>query len=228
MLYRNWFAEKNTTPQIGSFLRVQRFEAELGTIPDALTEPEFANPSKDKAGTEFYVRMLFSCLVDADFLDTEQFNIRRERRSAKLDASLLLERLQAHRGKFDSSGELNRLRNRVFEDCLAQAAEPAGFFSLTVPTGGGKTLSSMAFALEHARRHGKQRVIVVIPYLSIIEQNAATYRKALDPEDDGIVIEHHSAVAAKVGREGASPPPGGIGGRELGRSDHCYHLGAVH
>ena len=185
----------------------QRFEAELGTIPDELSEPEFANPSKDKAGTEFYVRMLFSCLVDADFLDTEQFNIRRERRSAKLDASLLLERLQAHRGKFDSSGELNRLRNRVFADCLAQAAEPAGFFSLTVPTGGGKTLSSMAFALEHARRHGKQRVIVVIPYLSIIEQNAATYRKALDPEDDGIVIEHHSAVAAKGDEKEQARPP---------------------
>ncbi len=176
---------------------VQRFETELGTIPDKLNDPEFADPSKDTAITEFYVRMLFSCLVDADFLDTEQFKIRRERRSAKLDASLLLERLQAHRGKFDSSGELNRLRNKVFEDCLAKAAEPAGFFSLTVPTGGGKTLSSMAFALEHARRYGKQRVIVVIPYLSIIEQNAAEYRKVLDPEEDGIVIEHHSAVAAK-------------------------------
>ena len=176
---------------------VKRFEAELGEIPDELAEPEFANPAKDKATTELYVRMLFSCLVDADFLDTEQFNIRRQRHPVKMDAALLLERLQAHRSKFDASGELNKLRNRVFEDCLAKAAEPAGFFSLTVPTGGGKTLSSMAFALEHARTHGMQRVIVVIPYLSIIEQNAAEYRSVLDPEDEGIVIEHHSAVVAK-------------------------------
>ena len=172
---------------------VNRFEEELGKIPNELAEPE----AEDCAVREFYVRMLFSCLVDADFLDTEQFSRRQERSPVKLDAALLLERLQAHRGKFDSSGELNALRNRVFENCLAKAAEPAGFFSLTVPTGGGKTLAGMAFALEHARRHEMRRVIVVIPYLSIIEQNAAEYRKVLDPKNRGIVIEHHSAVASK-------------------------------
>ncbi len=183
---------------------VKQFEAEGEKIPNKLSEPEFADPKKDKAIIEFYVRMLFSCLVDADFLDTEQFKARasaatrsHQRRSVKLDASLLLDRLQAHRGKFDSSVELNQLRNRVFEDCLAKASEPAGFFSLTVPTGGGKTLSGMGFALEHARRHGMQRVIVVIPYLSIIEQNAAEYRKVLDPKNEGIVIEHHSGVVGK-------------------------------
>lgn len=173
------------------------FEAELGKIPDKLAEPGFARCAEDKAVIEFYVRMLFSCLVDADFLDTEQFSIGHERHPAKLDAPLLLKRLQAHRSKFDSSGGLNQLRHRVFEDCLASAAESPGFFSLTVPTGGGKTLSSMAFALEHARRHGMQRVIVVIPYLSIIEQNAAEYRKVLDPINEGIVIEHHSAVVTR-------------------------------
>ena len=177
---------------------LDRFEKELGKIPDTLTEPEFVNScSEDPAVAELYVRMLFSCLVDADFLDTERFRTGRERHPLKLDPALLLGRLQARRDEFDSSGELNQLRNRVFEDCLAKAAEPAGFFSLTVPTGGGKTLSSMVFALEHARRHGMQRVIVVIPYLSIIEQNAAEYRKALDPKDEGIMIEHHSAVAIR-------------------------------
>ena len=176
---------------------VKQFEGELGKVPGELAEPEFAKRSEDKAVIEFYVRMLFSCLVDADFLDTDQFATGQARYPVKLDAALLLKRLQAHRDKFDSSGELNKLRNRVFEDCLAKASEPAGFFSLTVPTGGGKTLSGMAFALEHARRHGMQRVIVVIPYLSIIEQNAAEYRKVLDPENKGIVIEHHSAVVAK-------------------------------
>ena len=186
---------------------VKWFEAELGNIPEDLIEPEFANPDKDKAVTEFYVRMLFSCLVDADFLDTEQFSTGRQRRPVKLDAPSLLKRLQLHRDEFDSSSELNQLRNRVFEDCLGKAAEPAGFFSLTVPTGGGKTLSSMAFALEHARRHGMQRIIVVLPYLSIIEQNAAEYRKVLDPKNEDIVIEHHSAVVARKDDEeqGRSP-----------------------
>ena len=180
---------------------VKRFEEELGPIPVELAEPEFAKSAEDCAVVEFYVRMLFSCLVDADFLDTERFAVGRERDPVRLDASLLLERLQVHRSKFDSSGELNKLRNSVFEDCLTKAAAPTGFFSLTVPTGGGKTLASMAFALEHAQRHGMQRVIVVIPYLSIIEQNAAEYRKVLDPEDEGIVIEHHSAVGAKDDNE---------------------------
>ena len=186
---------------------VERFEAELGGIPDKLAEPEFANPEKDKAVTEFYVRMLFSCLVDADFLDTDQFATGQARYPVKLDATLLLKRLQVHRGKFDSSGELNQLRNRVFEDCLAKAGDSAGFFSLTVPTGGGKTLSSMAFALEHARHHGMQRVLVVIPYLSIIEQNAAEYRKILDPQNEGIVIEHHSAVVSRDNDEEQSRSP---------------------
>ncbi len=176
----------------------KRFEAELEQIPNKLAEPEFAKCAKDPAAREFYVRMLFSCLVDADFLDTEHFKIGRERHPIKMDAPLLLKRLQAHRDTFDSSGDLNKVRNKVFENCLKKAAEPPGFFSLTVPTGGGKTLSGMAFALEHARQHGMRRVIVVIPYLSIIEQNAAEYRKVLDPQNEGIVIEHHSAVNAKI------------------------------
>ena len=173
------------------------FEAELGEIPNELNEPEFASPGRDKAVTEFYVRMLFSCLVDADFLDTERFKTGQERHPLKTDPALLLKRLQTHQRTFDFSSELNKLRNGVFQDCLAKAAGPRGFFSLTVPTGGGKTLSGMAFALDHARRHEMQRIIVVIPYLSIIEQNAAEYRKVLDPEDEGIVIEHHSAVDSK-------------------------------
>ena len=173
--------------------------------------------------------MLFSCLVDADFLDTEQFKARansatrsHRRRSVKLDASLLLDRLHAHRGKFDSSVELNQLRNRVFEDCLAKASEPAGFFSLTVPTGGGKTLSSMGFALEHARRHGMQRVIVVIPYLSIIEQNAAEYRKVLDPKNEGIVIEHHWGVVAKDDDEKHGRTSEELATEKLGRAGHRH------
>ena len=183
------------------------FEAKIGEIPKELTEPEFASHGGDKAVTEFYVRMLFSCLVDADFLDTERFKVRRERHPANLDPALLLERLQERQIKFDVTSEINKIRAGIFRDCLAKASEPRGFFSLTVPTGGGKTLSGMAFALEHARRNQMQRVIVVIPYLSIIEQNAAQYRNVLDPDDEGIVIEHHSAVDAKKGVEDQGRTP---------------------
>ena len=177
------------------------FQTEVGKIPRELTEPEYASPGKDNALVEFYVRMLFSSLVDADFLDTERFRIGRERQPVNMDPALLLARLQARQCEFDVSSDISKIRAGIYRDCLAKAAEPRGFFSLTVPTGGGKTLSSMAFALEHARRHQLRRVIVVIPYLSIIEQNAAEYRKVLDPHDEGMVIEHHSAVDAKNGVE---------------------------
>ncbi len=183
------------------------FESELEKIPKELNEPEFAKPGKDNAITEFYVRMLFSCLVDADFLDTERFKTDRERQPLRLDSATLLGRLQEHKGKLDSSSELNMLRNGVFQDCLAKAVEPRGFFSLTVPTGGGKTLSGMAFALKHAQQHKMKRIIVVIPFLSIIEQNAAEYRKVLDPKSEGIVIEHHSAVGVNNDAEERGPTP---------------------
>lgn len=175
---------------------IRQFEAELEKIPDKLNEPEF-----DDLAHEFYVRMLFSCLIDADFLNTERFRTGQCRSSVKLDAALLLKRLQTHCNSLPSSGELNRLRNKVFKDCLRQATATPGFFSLTVPTGGGKTFSSMAFALEHARQHQMQRIIVVIPYLSIIEQNASTYRTVLDPQNEGIVVEDHSSVVTTSSNE---------------------------
>ena len=101
-------------------------------------------------------------------------------------------------GKTNPGSErVNEIRHRIFDQCLNSAEHEQGFYSLTVPTGGGKTLSSMAFALAHANRWDLQRVIVVIPYLSIIEQNAAEYRRILDPGNKGLVVEHHSAVPVK-------------------------------
>ena len=182
------------------------FEKELGALPDGAIafEKELGG---DRFALEFYMRMLFSCLVDADFLDTERFMTGEERSPTRLDPETLLERLQKHRAELSSksdagelNSELNQLRNRVYEDCVEKAQEPQGFFSLTVPTGGGKTLSGMAFALAHAQKHKLRRVIVVIPYLSIIEQNAEVYRRVLDPDGENIVIEHHSAAAAKESR----------------------------
>lgn len=173
---------------------IERFEQELERIPDQIGEPPFAADNEHSA--EFYIRMLFSILADADFLDTEAHYKSTSRLSFELHAAELLQRLIADKESKSREGELNAIRNLIFQQCLDKAKESPGFFSLTVPTGGGKTLAGMAFALAHATQpqHQLRRIIVVIPYLSIIEQNAAQYRRILDPEKQGIVIEHHSAV----------------------------------
>jgi CRISPR-associated endonuclease/helicase Cas3 len=169
----------------------KRFESEIGKLDLQFANPDFTS---DKFRLELFTRMIFSALVDADFLDTEAHHRLRMRESVALEPGRRLDQLLAEKNSKPSVGELNALRNRIFEQCLDAATQKPGFFSLTVPTGGGKTLSGMAFALKHAQHYGLRRVIVVIPYLSIIEQNAAQYRRIFDPADEGIVVEHHSAV----------------------------------
>lgn len=168
------------------------------TVADHVLEPE------DQASCrryEFWIRVLFSILVDADRLETERFYTKRDlpRRELTVNgqgptaegllALLDAERYRRAEGK---AGVITELRNRVFEECKNAGEQPQGFFELTVPTGGGKTFSGMAFALAHTKRHRLRRVIVVIPYLSIIEQNAREYRQVFGPD---VVVEHHSAVA---------------------------------
>ena len=141
-----------------------------------------------------WIRLLFSCLVDADFLDTEQF-MTPEKTEWRGQYSALAElepRFDAHMaalaGRADDT-PVNRMRAAVLERCWDAAEQAPGLFSLTVPTGGGKTLASLAFALRHARRHGKRRILYVIPYTSIIEQTADVFRKVFG---DDAVLEHHS------------------------------------
>jgi CRISPR-associated endonuclease/helicase Cas3 len=152
-------------------------------------------------GFSLWVRMIFSCLVDADFLDTEaHFDAAKPARREgfptieKMRVALTthLERLAANA----SASDVNTHRAQVLRQCQTQAALPPGFFSLTVPTGGGKTLSSLAFALNHAEAHGKRRVIYAIPYTSIIEQTADVFRDALKALGDEVLIEHHSQAEA--------------------------------
>jgi CRISPR-associated endonuclease/helicase Cas3 len=142
------------------------------------------------------VRMLFSCLVDADFLETERFYVEARRPPlGQLDIAGLAARLaEVMAGKLASAphSTLNTLRREVLEHAMAQAERPTGLFSLTVPTGGGKTLASLSFALEHARHHGLLRVIYVIPFTSIIEQTAAVFREALGKGAG--VLEHHASI----------------------------------
>ncbi|MEI7956508.1 MAG: CRISPR-associated helicase Cas3' [Verrucomicrobiota bacterium] len=177
-------------------LALQRYLTEAPS-PDILHEPAFitgiTNPSEQALRIDFAVRMLFSCLVDADRLDSALWPLTPPE-DLPLNASALLEKIEAERqrkaGK-SPDGQLKSSRNHIFDTCLIKAELAQGFFSLTVPTGGGKTLSAMAFALAHARKHNLRRVIVVIPYLSIIEQNASEYRHILGND---VVLENHSSV----------------------------------
>ncbi len=142
-----------------------------------------------------WVRMVFSALVDADFLDTEAYMDGRKaaaRRSCS-DLRPLRNELHAYLAAFgEPKTPVNRIRAEVLAQCQAKATEPPGIFSLTVPTGGGKTLSSLAFALDHAVNHGKQRIIYAIPYTSIIEQTADVFRDVFKALGEDTVIEHHS------------------------------------
>ena len=146
----------------------------------------------------FFVRMIYSCLVDADFLATESFmspHYARER-SANTPATVneLSEALNKSLVKLQQSSEttaVNQKRARVLMACRAAADLEPGFFSLTVPTGGGKTLSSLAFALDHAKRHALNRVIFAVPFTSIIEQNARVFRENLGEHSEGSILEHH-------------------------------------
>ncbi len=162
--------------------------------------------------------MLFSCLVDADFLDTEQhFNPAQEKQRIvpDLQPERALEILKKHLAAKSSDGPVNALRKQLLDDCLNAAKKPPGLFTLTAPTGSGKTLSSLAFALQHIIHHNAKldqddprrfrRIIVVIPYTSIIEQTAKVYRdifeQALEKDGKDYVLEHHSAVAPREQKE---------------------------
>jgi CRISPR-associated endonuclease/helicase Cas3 len=164
------------------------------------------DPSKparlDAFGWAFFIRMLFSALVDADFLETErwfgQVNDEPVERGWTRSLAGLKQNLDRHIAKgfgVLGSPDLAALRGQVLDDCRAAASQAPGLFSLTVPTGGGKTLSSLAFALDHALQYGFERVIYVIPFTSIIEQTAAVFRDALG--DNEAVLEHHSAFDAE-------------------------------
>ncbi|MGI6120198.1 MAG: CRISPR-associated helicase Cas3' [Desulfosporosinus sp.] len=143
-----------------------------------------------------WIRMLYSSLVDADFLDTESYmNIDQATfRGGYCSISELLDRFNRTIKQLDDTSEdtkVNEIRRYIRAKCVQRASDEQGIFSLSVPTGGGKTLSSLAFALEHAKKYHLDRIIYVIPYTSIIEQNADVFRWAVG---DDQVIEHHSSL----------------------------------
>lgn len=159
-----------------------------GRLPDS-------RPKGGSADLHLWLRMLFSSLVDADFLDTENYMDfdKANTRAAFPNLENLLARFTSHMERLAADAvptAVNRIRSDVLRQCIERAKEERGngLYSLTVPTGGGKTLSALAFALQHAKKHKKRRVIYAIPYLSIIEQTADVFR-GIFGED---VVEHHS------------------------------------
>ena len=148
----------------------------------------------------FFVRMIFSCLVDSDRLATEAFcnpesgKERAANRPSAADLKCQLDSFLEHKKSSADPTTVNCLRATVLDDCRKAAELPPGFFSLNVPTGGGKTYSSLAFALDHACRFDLRRVVVAIPFTSIIEQTADAFRHAMGPLAERGLIEHHTNI----------------------------------
>ena len=166
------------------------------TVPTSILHPAITPTTKPlggEVGLALWLRMLFSCLVDGDFLDTEAFMNGDKAQSRGTFSSIeeLLGKFDEHMTKLIAEAKptpVNCVRAEILRQCQERASDMPGIFSLTVPTGGGKTLSSLAFALNHAIHHKKRRVIYVIPYTSIIEQTAGIFRGIFG----GSVVEHHS------------------------------------
>ena len=156
---------------------------------------------QDPLTDSYLIRMLYSCLVDADYLDTEQFMATEQITRGQGDSlsSLLLQLKRYIEPWFPPKNDLNRMRCEILQSCIDAGAAPRGLYTLTVPTGGGKTISSMAFALHHGVKHHMDRVIYVIPYTSIIEQTADIFRGIFGEKN---VVEHHSNANLDIREDG--------------------------
>jgi CRISPR-associated helicase Cas3/CRISPR-associated endonuclease Cas3-HD len=201
---------------------VQRFKDSKLALPRSPAAPSvYGGLSAPPAAAMLDVRMLFSALVDADFIETEAHfqqaadgskHYRNPGPALEYERDLAI--LQRHQKQIadnsDASLEVTRLRADLLHACLDAASLPQGVFSLTAPTGSGKTLSMLAFALKHAREHTLRRIVVVVPYLTIIEQTVREYRKVLEPHlgrdlSQQYILEHHSLAGTRP-RNGGAPP----------------------
>lgn len=173
----------------------QKYKEDI-QIPELHTNPIVFDKEKNMDfSLSMFIRMLYSCLVDADFLDTENFmNAGCSERIAGESMEILLGKLEKHIEEWLKNADtdtVNGRRTEILKHCLKSGKNKKGMFRLTVPTGGGKTIDSLAFALKHAVENQMDRIIYVIPYTSIIEQNAQVFREILGEEN---VLENHCNV----------------------------------
>ena len=160
-------------------------------------KPILSDPVSNDKIKEFYLgcltRFLFSCLIDADRINSSDFEREAQKEvrclTEKPDWQSAIDKLEAKLAGFENRYPIDEIRRKISDDCLKRAADSQGIYTLTVPTGGGKTLASLCYALHHAQKHNLDRIIYIIPYTSIIDQNAQAVREILGED---WVLEHHS------------------------------------
>lgn len=203
-------AESNLDPAIKD--SIYSLLTDPGLIKEITDKTEAMKEDNDTKSTLSFkkgllLRMLFSCLIDADRTDTIRFEkslpLELKSRSSDFIWTTLSERLETHLGEFKVEENIDQIRADISDQCLKYARKDRGVFQLTVPTGGGKTLSSLRFAINHAMEHHMDKIIYVIPYTSIIDQNADKVREILEPphERNQIVLEHHSNLTPEKENE---------------------------
>lgn len=197
------------------YLRLKQRAETDGLLFQKPSEPVLAhkNGMAQAVAAMLDVRMLFSCLVDADFLDTEahfegEAQGKRPRpEGAKLNVDMALTALDKHMKTLGSGSggqaDVRHVRNTLWNATVNNANLPSGLFTLTAPTGSGKTLAMLKFALEHAKQHGLKRIILAVPFLTVIEQTAQIYRTVFKTFPDNYVLEHHSLAGLGVEAEQA-------------------------
>jgi CRISPR-associated endonuclease/helicase Cas3 len=206
MGHHTGLADYSSSDSGGASLEVRMRNSEkvksiISDIPDWILNQAPPN-IKIVGDPAFFIRMLFSTLVDSDFLDTEEFMAVDRARARKIrypTMELLYENFNHYMNELCCNApktKINSIRKNILEQCRIASGKKPSVFTLTVPTGGGKTLCSMAFALRHALKYGKRRIIYVIPYTSIIEQTAEVFRNIPGFQDS--VVEHHHNVVDKT------------------------------
>ena len=173
------------------------------TVPEVKTAPFDPRKVKDPGfSLSVFIRMVYSCLVDADYLDTENFMTNGQANRDSGDSiDILYDKLISHVSPWLSCYDdqtINGRRSEILRNCIDKGDYPQGLFRLTVPTGGGKTVASLSFALRHAKENHMSRIIYVIPYTSIIEQNARVFKNILGEEN---VLEDHYNADYKASEE---------------------------
>lgn len=194
----NWDNELGISGDLQSRLKKILSNDIKTLLPDKIKQflplPIPYNGQLNEKNIHLWIRMMFSCLVDADYLDTEKFMnpdsyYKRGNKSSISDLKMKFEAYMKIKKEEASNTFVNSIRSEIYSACTNSGESSNGFFTLNVPTGGGKTLSSMGFALTHAIKNNKKRIIVAIPYTSIIVQTAQIFREIFGDEN---VIEHHS------------------------------------